>query len=260
MLEVHRLSMTIIILILSLTTNKIKNNNEVAAFTLGTLLPELAQSKIQEVSQIISSKLDGDYLSEEKRKVQVQELAGQFNSTEYQAHQFVYGELSIPTLAIILDAVGVHENERFLDIGSGDGALVFGTALLYDDVQVSRGLEIVPDLYDRSMKFCSHFDEEVQDRVELHCGDIYECNKTVIRILQDTSLAVCFATTWSVNNHKRKLPKLSKSLGKYIKTGARIVVVDGKLDESDNLSWLGDLKIRCPDTAPYSIAALYEKR
>jgi hypothetical protein len=38
------------------------------------------------------------------------------------AHQLIYGELSVPVLATILDAVGVEYRERFLDLGSGDGA------------------------------------------------------------------------------------------------------------------------------------------
>ena len=77
--------------------------------------------------------------------------------------------------------------------------------------------------------------------------------------LRDTTLAVCFATTWSRGNQGRKLPELSHALGKNLSKDARVVIVDGRLDEQDGLNWVGDLKINCPDTAPYSIASLYEK-
>lgn len=227
------------------------------AFTLGTLLPEITPTKVDEVSQVVSKTLNKDS-SEETRKIEVQNLSVNFNSTTYESNQFVYGELSIPTLATILDAVGVHENERFLDIGSGDGALVFAAALFYGDIHKSRGLEIVPELFERSQHYCNQF-LDIKDRVELYCGDIYECDTKIQSLLHDSSLVICFATTWSAHNHRRELPQLSKVLGIHLKPGTRIVIVDGNLDEKDNLQWHGDLKIHCTDTAPYSIASLYEK-
>uniref|UniRef100_A0A7S0AX05 Uncharacterized protein n=1 Tax=Minutocellus polymorphus TaxID=265543 RepID=A0A7S0AX05_9STRA len=89
-------------------------------------------------------------------------------------------------------------------------------------------------------------------------------------VLAATTLAVCFATTWSAGNvgtstkgctslQGRKLPKLSKALAAGLGRDARVVIIDGKLLESDGFSWQGDLKIFCPDTAPYSIARLYTK-
>eukprot|EP00816_Leptocylindrus_hargravesii_P008530 CAMPEP_0196818366 /NCGR_PEP_ID=MMETSP1362-20130617/65251_1 /TAXON_ID=163516 /ORGANISM="Leptocylindrus danicus, Strain CCMP1856" /LENGTH=46 /DNA_ID= /DNA_START= /DNA_END= /DNA_ORIENTATION= len=44
-----------------------------------------------------------------------------------------------------------------------------------------------------------------------------------------------------------------------MKEGARVVIIDGKLNCQDGYRWEGDLKIHCPDTAPYSIASLYER-
>lgn len=246
---------TLIVSTLLLGTKEIIS---VKAWTTGSLLPEIAPAKIDEVSKMVSNILDGD-VSQEQRKIQVQDLTGNFDSN-YEENQFVYGELSIPTLATLFDAVGIHENERFLDIGSGDGALVFATALLYDGhVSVSRGVEIVPVLKDRSEMHRSQFKSIEDHRIEFHCADIYNCDETLEHFLADTTIAVCFATTWSRNYEGRKLPELSKSLGKYLKPGARVVMIDGKIDESDNFLWCGDLRIQCPDTAPYSIASLYEK-
>lgn len=224
--------------------------------TLGSLRPEIPRIKVDEVSKIVSQVLDGD-VSEESRKIQVQNVSANFKCN-YEDQQLVYGELSIPTLATIFDAVGVYENEKFLDIGSGDGALVFATALLYEDIIMSRGVELVPELVERSQTYRLGFPENV-DRVEFHCGDIYDCDETLENMLKDTSLIVCFATTWSKGSPSRRLPKLSETLGIHLAPGSRVVIVDGKLDEKDGLRWDGDLKIFCPDTAPYSIASLYEK-
>ena len=260
---------------------------------VGSLLPEIPTSKVEQVSKLVSNILDGA-LSKEQRKIQVQDLAAKYqdDSTSssspstvvkkaYEQNQFVYGELSIPTLATIFDAVGIHEKERFLDIGSGDGALVFATALLYDEkIDRSRGIEIVPDLKDRSEEFKILFQKSLSsssntiidngddyvgscdDKIEFHCGDVYHCDhdEKLKSMISDTTIAVCFATTWSRNYKGRKLPELSSVLGKYLEKGARVVMIDGKLDEEkDHFHWGGDLVIQCPDTAPYSIASLYEK-
>ena len=275
----------------------------VHAFTprVGSLLPEIPPSKVEQVSKLVSNILDGT-LSEEQRKIQVQDLAAKYQVDSsssslsssataatttaaaatavktYEQNQFVYGELSIPTLATIFDAVGIHEKERFLDIGSGDGALVFATALLYEEnIDMSRGIEIVPDLKDRSEEFKIHFSQSsnafidntngdgghgYHDKIEFHCGDVYNCDhdEKLQSMISDTTIAVCFATTWSRNYKGRKLPELSSALGKYLEKGARVVMIDGKLDEEkDHFHWGGDLVIQCPDTAPYSIASLYEK-
>ena len=148
-----------------------------------------------------------------------------------------------------------------MDIGSGDGALVFATSLLFGgDISISRGVEIVPTLFERSQSHKSTFAEVLENnKVEFHCGDIYDCDDTMENILADTSLAICFATTWSRGNQGRELPQLSVSLGEFLTSGTKVVVVDGKLDEKDGLMWQGDLQISCPDTVPYSIASLYQK-
>jgi hypothetical protein len=213
-------------------------------------------------------------------------------------HQLVYGELSIPVLAKILDAVGVQPNDRFLDIGSGDGGLVYGAAMLYPPEYLTkvRGIELIPGLVERSQNhgrtlqqsLLSKDDKDNDeidgmiaslDRTEFTLGNIYEAESdwNVQQILQDTTLAICFATTWSQGNNKqpsnttaihnnislnrRQIPQLSHAL-QYLPPGARIVVVDGRLDDTheNQYEWKGDLRIQCPDTAPYSVASLYKRR
>jgi hypothetical protein len=171
-------------------------------------------------------------------------------------------------LATILDTGGVQEGDRFLDIGSGDGALVLGTSLLYANesgknaIHTARGLEIVPGLYQRSLQHRKVLNDALrqdpanarlvqqQASVEFFLGDIHNSptDKSLRQILHDTTLAVCFAATSSTGNARH-----------VAGTGARTVVVDGRLNQNDGPEWQGGLRVECPDTAPSSIASLYIK-
>lgn len=260
-----------------------------------SLAPELIDEKIQKVNELISFALgdsddarppNSDTNLKSERYSSARLLAsGSISGDDANIptnHQLVYGELSVPVLARLLDAVGVLEGDRFLDIGSGDGALVLGAALLYPEhISASFGVELVPGLFERSKMHTSRLQEklatdglhaelECLDRASFHLGNIYEqrSNGELSTILTETSLAVCFATTWSLSNQeecvdktsldRRRLPQLSEALT-HVQEGARIVIVDGRLDENDGYRWEGDLKIECPDTAPHSIAALYTR-
>ena len=122
-------------------------------------------------------------------------------------------------------------------------------------------------------------DNELKDnQSDIHflLGDIHQPSKHLQDILQETTIAVCFATTWSAGNANncsnndelrrsislqgRRLPKLSEALSTSLSSGSRVVVIDGKLSEDDGFIWQGDVKIICPDTAPHSIATLYYKQ
>ncbi|KAL7527544.1 hypothetical protein ACHAWF_002223 [Thalassiosira exigua] len=220
-------------------------------------------------------------------------------------NELVYGELSVPVLATILDAAGVREGDVFLDIGSGDGALVLGASLLYADDECGKsggerggarminairkafGVEIVPGLVDRSRTHADclrgllqegggegiAFLGENQAEVDFLLGDVHEPDGELRTILGEVTLVVCFATTWSAGNafldatqkrttslQGRRLPKLSRSLSAHLARGCRVVIIDGRLDPSDGFVWEGDLRIQCPDTAPYSVASLYCKQ
>jgi len=309
----------------------------ISALTLA-LAPEIQPSRLGRVSTLVSSALgDGTGNSvatstSTDRYTRVRSAVAEFGRhevlSESGAHgngggrtppnELVYGELSLPVLATILDAVGVQEGDVFLDIGSGDGALVLGASLLYAQsncrdcknvIKKAVGVEIVPGLVDRSTRHAQTLDgllDEMatasseaadgvitelrnhQSEVEFLLGDIHSAgsDERMSSLLADTTLAVCFATTWSAGNAKkdhaeeskqtkgtatqrsptsgtslqgRKLPKLSRALSK-LGQGARVVIIDGRLNESDGFDWQGDLRITCPDTAPYSVASLYHKR
>lgn len=88
---------------------------------------------------------------------------------------FTYGEFDFMFFAELLDKAYTHYNDyesahtdsgtvevncekygwsgkTFLDIGSGAGRLVIGAAALHPDLNESRGLEILPGLYEESIK------------------------------------------------------------------------------------------------------------
>jgi len=193
-----------------------------------------------------------------------------------------------------MDAVTVSPGDCFLDIGSGDGVLVAAASLLYPEyLRVAAGIEIVPSLYERSIQFHKQLEDVVACEkmaacpTEFFLGDIYsvairanessdddsstadeEARQRIRSILQQTTIAVCFATTWSHGMHnKRRLPKLSKALSQSMKSGTKIVIIDGRLmmddtdDDDDDVDrsfdYRGEFRLHCPDTAPYSTARLY---
>lgn len=185
--------------------------------------------------------------------------------------QLVYGELDLPALVRLLDAAGLNHDEAFLDIGSGDGGPVLAAALLYPaQLRVCRGVELLPGLWSRSQHHLAALrallapDEPIAP-VELLPGDVYRCEEpdaaALRHVLADTSLALCFATTWSQGAPNRELPQLSQVLGRHMAPGSRAILVDARLlPEADGWTWEGDLRITLRDTAPYSTARLYMKR
>lgn len=231
-------------------------------------------NQIEQVSRLITQTLDGSHEGDkDQRYASVREMASQ-QQQSIPRNELVYGELSVPVLAELLDAVGLEENDAFLDIGSGDGALVLGAAMLYpDELRIARGLELMPGLVTRSQLHAKKLESNLQIPVELTLGDVHQAHdpsggELVASILQDSTLAVCFATTWSADNATpddktslkgRSLPKLSASLN-LMPLGSRILLIDGRLDLKDGYQWEGDMKIVCPDTAPFSVASLYERR
>ena len=251
---------------------------------LSLIAPEIPPSRISTVSNLISTAFGDNNNAIADRYMEARKEALSHDNNKIPPHELVYGELSVQVLATILDAVGVQDGDVFLDIGSGDGALVLGASLLYarenaNAIRKSVGLEILPGLVNRSIKHTSNLEKILQgstdntidcllknkSQVQFLLGDIHNSeSETISNVLAEITLAVCFATTWSAGNAKegstslngRKLPKLSKALSKLSK-GTRVIIIDGALDESDGFCWQGNLRVNCPDTAPYSVASLY---
>ncbi|KAL7496884.1 hypothetical protein ACHAWT_004991 [Skeletonema menzelii] len=254
------------------------------------IAPEVHPAHVTKVTQLVKAALGDEDGANDNRYAFARDAVTSFqeNDESPPSNELVYGELSVEVLARILDAVGVQQNDVFLDIGSGDGALVLGASLLYvaaDDearsngenaMKMCYGVDIVPGLVERSISHADNLQRILQDNesflqqnqadIELLLGDIHQPDTQLQNILKETTIAVCFATTWSAENsvgtslQGRKLPKLSKALSRGLSSGCRIVIIDGKLDEEDEFLWMGDLRIQCPDTAPYSVATLYHKQ
>lgn len=302
----------------------------IAALAVGTppIVAEVQPTHLARVSQLVSSALgDDDTSNNHNRYASVRNAVDNFQtsndndekSSVVPMNELVYGELSVPVLATILDAVGVQQDDVFLDIGSGDGALVLGASLLYasscntdnnnnncqrNAIQKCYGVDIVPGLVERSISHAnnlkrildgdSSFDDsggstldvvnkvdllnKNQAQTEFHLGDIHKPTSKLKDILKETTFAICFATTWSAGNcfndttlsttkgrlntslQGRRLPILSKALSGTLSPGCKVVIIDGKLDSNDGFAWMGDLRIQCPDTAPFSVATLYHKQ
>lgn len=239
-----------------------------SCFGLCSSAPELSSVRVDEVTKLLTKTfqhINGDTV---QRYDSAREMASL--QQELPSHELVYGELSVPVLATILDAAGVANGDSFLDIGSGDGALALGAALLYPDhLRISRGLEIVPGLVERSRDHAQRLRSTLTVPVDFSLGDVHMASSIqgISDILMDSTIGVCFATTWSAGNvseectkslRRRLLPRLSRSLAK-MSLGSKIIVIDGRLDENDGYRWEGDLRVDCPDTAPISIAALYRR-
>ena len=251
-----------------------------------TLAPETTPELVESVERYLS-KIFGTADSAEwhARRLQAQSNEDGSHDEDVQIlkniekHELVYGELGIESLVKILDAVGVHEGDEFLDIGAGHGMLVMAASLLYPNyLKASRGIEVVPKLHELSEEYLQelheHHVEQPDDpstsltpnfpSTELYLGDIYKPDDVLQEILSTTNLVVCFATTWSRGNsdiNGRRLPKLSKAIqAGVLAPDARIVVIDGKLLPEDGHVYHGELRLECPDTAPYSIAYLYKYR
>jgi hypothetical protein len=187
------------------------------------------------------------------------------------AAQLVYGELDLASLRRLLEAADLRPGEAFLDIGSGDGGPTLAAALLRPDLRIARGVEIVPGLWRRSLAHADRLRERLAERpgrivapVELLLGDVHQAwdpagaPTAVGRALADTTLAVCFATTWSMGAPRRELPRLSEALARGMRSGSRVVVVDGSLlADAHGWGWEGDLRLSVADTAPHSTARLY---
>lgn len=199
----------------------------------------------------------------EQRRSSARLAAAAAGGVARRPNELVYGELGVTALTSLLDAVGVEQGDAFCDVGSGHGELVLAASLLHPStLRASRGMEIVEEL----AEVASQHHKTLLQRaalpaapIELVHGDVYDEHSAAAGMLRDTTLAVCFATTWSASGRGRALPELSSTLYRALPAGARVVMVDARLSH-DQFSWEGEMRLQCPDTAPFSTAHLYVPR
>ena len=225
------------------------------------IAPETTAIQRRRVKKVLDEVYGTDNSDQWKqRRSEARSFGKEDESLNIPQHELVYGELGLDALATIVDAVGVRKGDRFLDIGAGDGILVTGASMLYPDFfDASVGVEIVPDLYERSLDYQNRLEgalgtEQSEDNIQLcpqtslHLGNCYEPDDELKETFAKTTLAVCFATTWSHGMPGRKLESLSQALGSNgvseLSSGARVVTIDGVLDhQRDGFEFEGELKL-----------------
>lgn len=111
--------------------------------------------------------------------------------------QWVYGELALDGCVTMLSALlrGAVQSPTFLDVGAGVGQVVLAAALL-TDVSRSIGVEIVPRRHavaERALAALVAADPAVQQRVDLHCGDILAQSE----LISDVSHVFIANAVWS---------------------------------------------------------------
>jgi hypothetical protein len=245
------------------------------------LAPETTSSQRAQVQDILGQVFGtADVFEERKTKaIDVSQTDGAI--LELQPQVTVYGELGLDALATVLDAVGVQKGDQFMDIGSGDGVLVAAAAQLFPQhLQAAKGVEIIPTLYKRSLSYQQKVLELIASKsttsdettaglvplccpTELYQGDVHAPDDQLARVFSETTVAICFATAWASGVPGRMLPELSRSLGiggpSELPVDARVVIIDGRLCDKDGFRYEGQIKIFCPDTAPYSLAHLFRR-
>eukprot|EP00929_Paragymnodinium_shiwhaense_P109881 TRINITY_DN7645_c0_g1_i1.p1 TRINITY_DN7645_c0_g1~~TRINITY_DN7645_c0_g1_i1.p1 ORF type:complete len:323 (+),score=53.14 TRINITY_DN7645_c0_g1_i1:103-1071(+) len=99
------------------------------------------------------------------------------NSYRVPARSLVAGEIGFASFAALLQDAGVASSggQRFLDLGSGTGRAVVAFALLLPSC-TGAGIEIRPSLHDTATDVLKRLDKEVQQRVTLLCGDMFDCS------------------------------------------------------------------------------------
>jgi hypothetical protein len=268
-------------ILLAVTTTTVESLS-LTPVPVPVLAPEttpLQRSQVQDVlGQVFGT---ADVFQERKSNaIDVSQTDGAI--LELQPQVTVYGELGLEALATVLDAVGVQKGDQFLDIGSGDGVLVAAAAQLYPQhLQAARGVEIIPTLYERSLSYQEKLLQSIASPgttsaetttaslvplccpTEFYEGDVHAPDDQLAHVFSETTVAVCFATAWASGVPGRMLPRLSRSLGKggpsELPVDARVVIIDGRLCDTDGFRYEGQIKIFCPDTAPYSLAHLFRR-
>ncbi|MEO0605455.1 MAG: hypothetical protein AAF211_28750, partial [Myxococcota bacterium] len=180
--------------------------------------------RVSEVEALLREVLgDGDVAARHQRLADVRDAATVGEHLEY-------GELDVRSVARVLAATGVDPDERFVDIGSGEGLPVLAAALLYPDTLTAvRGIELVPERLARAHRHAERLRVQRPDvaiaPVTWLEGDVYTTAGPTGQALADSTLALCFATTWSRGAPRRELPRLSRALAETMPPGARVVIV-----------------------------------
>ena len=161
--------------------------------------------------------------------------------------ELTYGEFDLGFFFELLHRANPRKGERFVDIGSGCGRLVFAAALAHD-FELAVGIELLSSLHNMATRTHSSLHDACGDSVSLApCRFLCEEVETGLPQLiprqrsdaasdesSDAAIAFVYASCWpSVGPY---LTELSATLAAALPHGSRVICVDKQLVDSDDAS------------------------
>mmetsp|Transcript_30944 Transcript_30944/g.75674 ORF Transcript_30944/g.75674 Transcript_30944/m.75674 type:complete len:263 (-) Transcript_30944:617-1405(-) len=139
-----------------------------------------------------------------------------------------YGEYDLRLFGKLLKAAQPKPGEVFYDLGSGVGRLVLAAGLLYPPFSACKGIELLPNLHEKGLKYFEDFEgldppHPAKPLLGIECGDFEEADLT------DADVVFCYSTTWAAVG--ATLSMVSRKLGEDLKLGARCITADKTLAE-----------------------------
>lgn len=172
---------------------------------------------------------------------EVQRLHGAERSKALQ-----YGEFDLAFFFQLLKLAEPRPNERFVDIGSGCGRLVFAAAAVYE-WELAAGVEILRDLHVVATQAHARLYTASEEcgvplaPCTLVCEEVATALPPLLEAAPSTCVAFVYATCWpSVGPY---LTELSLMLATSLETGSRVISVDKQLVPDDYGAW--DFRLMC---------------
>ncbi|CAM9107152.1 unnamed protein product [Pylaiella littoralis] len=142
-----------------------------------------------------------------------------------------YAEFDLPYLAKMLRLAKLDDGDVFLDLGSGTGKAVVAAGLLYPNLSVCRGVEILDGLHREAKTYARKYAglRRPKAPIEFVQGEFMDEAVDV----SDVDIVFAYATKYSTERGIY-LTELSKKLVD-LKSGARVITIDKRLQGPFNL-------------------------
>lgn len=129
------------------------------------------------------------------------------------------GELSLPAMASLTANLAPEPGERMIHLGSGSGRALLAWALLLPH-SASSGIEIKSELHAEATSSRQRLPPDVQPRVFLHCGDIFDAQSS----WHEASILLVSVTSLDAVAMGRLVDGLQ-----HMQEGTRVVALNGSL-------------------------------
>eukprot|EP00752_Nemacystus_decipiens_P004889 g4449.t1 len=142
-----------------------------------------------------------------------------------------YAEFDLPYLAKMLRLAQLDDGDVFLDMGSGTGKAVVAAGLLYPNLSVCRGVEILEGLHRESKTYARKYSGLRREKapIEFVQGEFMDEAIDV----SDVDIVFAYATKYSTERGIY-LTELSRKL-LDLKPGAKVITIDKRLQGPFNL-------------------------